>query len=41
MALTWMVSRGGCGGAMTGLVVKLKGMLSMLVYLILNSFFFI
>jgi len=37
MALTWTVSRGGCGGAMTGLAVKSKGMPKTSAYSTLKS----
>src|SRR5438094_259539 len=35
-ALTWMISRGGCGGATTGFAVKSKGMPSTSAYSTLN-----
>ena len=36
IALTWTVSRGGCGGATTGLAVKSKGMPNTSAYSTLN-----
>ena len=36
-ALTWMVSRGGCGGATTGFAVKSNGIPSTSAYSTLNN----
>ena len=41
MALTWTVSRGGCGGATTGLAVKSKGMPKTSAYSTLKRPFFV